>query len=1254
MAEIKNLFVKSKMNKDLDARLLTNGEYRDAQNVSVSKSEGADVGAVENILGNIELIDFETIVTNAVTAKYTALGFTISTDAINYKNLEVIGQVPNLENNSVVVFLTDWTDTSNDKLSNFPGNAVVATGETPGSNELVYAGPGCFICYYSFQTGASSILAGGSYLNFSKSHPMLGLDYLEDFLYFTDNRNQPRKINVSTAITQSYTSNAPYYGSEDDISVCKFSPYESIGFIDAGNNSTLISRTEEFLPSNVVMGNSVAVGAGGSTLKLKGDNLGTPVLLNIGVDIAVGGKISVPSLDVEYTITNISIDNVANTTDASISPATFGVAIPEDAIVTASRVNPYYQSAFGGDADLLKEEFPRYSYRFRYDDGEYSLMAPFSQIAFVPEQYGYFLYDDEQDAGESGIVKFVENRVDQIFLQIPMPSLQSQLSSSYKVSELQILVKNAGENVVRVIEDVLVNNISYTSTTYSYQYDSTQPFKTLPEKDITRVSDKAPVRAASQAIIGNRVVYGNYLDKHTHPISLDFSAKIEDKDTTANDSITKEFPNHTLKQNRTYQLGLVLMDRYGRSSGVITSDNLKTLIGTDKKSSIYAPYTNAKFADGTSSARDWPGNCLGLLMYETIPSAMSEVGYPGLYSYENPLGWYSYKVVVKQTEQEYYNVYVPGAIAGNINWNSNKKVFKLTPGGSQQTGAVIALVNVTDLSLGMTWLGAGEVDSGVYIIGINDPSPGEIRLSESIVIDPNSEMEFELVEYPTYVNPYNTSNIVLFGDNINKVPRDLNKVGPTDRIYSSAVRLFNRVNPIYSSPLFYNTQHTFASPLVGDEAISIRPFRDLGEWTSQTSKYYPVSTSGGRAVVGGSKLQLFYKANDNPFIATLTTNSLIGINPVLDTSTTYTNRNLGVFETEPTTSLLDIFWETSTSGLISDLNTQVDVGNQGPVGFTDINFNLKESDPQGTIVTNYFELVRSDGNVTNDFSQINMSNLTVLDGNQQDRSGDFTLVPNVALPNTQFAIETNNTFYYGSQANTLENYTFTIDSVANGISNTLTIPGPTELSNVTPFVFEDPNINAQSSAGAANIRILAKINSTGGGSTSYDRYKFSSLFTLPQPYSTTLPNIILDKTPNSSTLLLSFISLNGSANTGDKEREMVVYLESVLTKFNGDTVNIGRDESFAMSTVPYDNSGKTLYKLFFNPQQVKDYDDQFNVNGRPNYTFSFTLYDMIPDGGPGVTVERLSNGTLFPTPSPAFNPIGNNNLTFSFNVKFEV
>ena len=57
MPEIKNTFLKSKMNKDLDSRIVPNGEYRDAKNVSVSRSEGSDVGSLENVLGNSQLTD---------------------------------------------------------------------------------------------------------------------------------------------------------------------------------------------------------------------------------------------------------------------------------------------------------------------------------------------------------------------------------------------------------------------------------------------------------------------------------------------------------------------------------------------------------------------------------------------------------------------------------------------------------------------------------------------------------------------------------------------------------------------------------------------------------------------------------------------------------------------------------------------------------------------------------------------------------------------------------------------------------------------------------------------------------------------------------------------------------------------------------------------------------------------------------------------------------------------------------------------
>ena len=40
------------MNKDLDERLVPKGEYRDAMNIQVHTSEGADVGTVTNVLGN--------------------------------------------------------------------------------------------------------------------------------------------------------------------------------------------------------------------------------------------------------------------------------------------------------------------------------------------------------------------------------------------------------------------------------------------------------------------------------------------------------------------------------------------------------------------------------------------------------------------------------------------------------------------------------------------------------------------------------------------------------------------------------------------------------------------------------------------------------------------------------------------------------------------------------------------------------------------------------------------------------------------------------------------------------------------------------------------------------------------------------------------------------------------------------------------------------------------------------------------------
>ena len=50
-------------------------------------------------------------------------------------------------------------------------------------------------------------------------------------------------------------------------------------------------------------------------------------------------------------------------------------------------------------------------------------MAPFTQIAYIPKQDGYFLNGDEDAAYQSTIVvSFMENQVQNIGLVIPLPT----------------------------------------------------------------------------------------------------------------------------------------------------------------------------------------------------------------------------------------------------------------------------------------------------------------------------------------------------------------------------------------------------------------------------------------------------------------------------------------------------------------------------------------------------------------------------------------------------------------------------------------------------------------------------------------------------------------------------------------------------------------------------------------------------------------------------------------------------------------
>ena len=54
MPEFIHNFTQGKMNHDLDERMVPNGQYRDALNVTVATSESSNVGALQNLKGNTE------------------------------------------------------------------------------------------------------------------------------------------------------------------------------------------------------------------------------------------------------------------------------------------------------------------------------------------------------------------------------------------------------------------------------------------------------------------------------------------------------------------------------------------------------------------------------------------------------------------------------------------------------------------------------------------------------------------------------------------------------------------------------------------------------------------------------------------------------------------------------------------------------------------------------------------------------------------------------------------------------------------------------------------------------------------------------------------------------------------------------------------------------------------------------------------------------------------------------------------------
>jgi len=744
MAEDKKAFLQGKMNKDIDARLLPNGEYRTAQNIQISTSEAQDVGTIQNIKGNslvpLGLLD-------------------------NFNNLETIGCYFDEPNDRTFYFITNYicpNSTEGGLIGASDGPKTAGQQEAEGFTELNPEQLFCAILMHK-QDGGISVLSQGLFLNFSKTHEITGVNILNNLLFFTDNFNQPRRINISTALN-----NSGFYDSEKKISVAKFAPFYPLRLLDSSNDSSA-------------------------------------------------------------------------TTDADI------------------------------ESDFLENQFVRFSYRFRYEDGEYSTIAPFTQAVFLPEIYK----DDSTGLSLDQIKKMAQNNeldsmincINKIIFQLKMPENSSNVFNTYQIKEVQILCAIDGDLPIRVV-DVLPNSTTVSDAgIINYTYESSEPFKTLPRSQGTRVFDNVPLKAQSQEIIGNRVVYGNYIEKRSlSKTRLNFEVNTSLKnagDSSESDYLYKEYKYHSIKQRREYQVGVVLSDIFGRQSPVILPIELngKTSL---KRSSAYVPAKSKDLFDSrvwndysveSNNIENW-GDVLRIRFEDIIGDAYD--------SNTNPYGWYSYRIVVKQQQQEYYNIYGDGIARNN--------------------GSPTALINLAGDNVNKVPRDVTDTDRETGLAG------SKIRL------------------YPKVVN-YNVRSIVSSND--------------PDPAYAS-----------YEAPYVPNVGGLLSSDgLLNVIEIGTLKEHGMNPDLTHSDAYFDDTLL---QITGIRKGRLLAKLAlpDN------TTNL----------PATANQGAISVFETEPFKSKIDIFYETSSAGLVSDINTAVLSSFTGlnKINIQKINGGIQESDPIGS------------------------------------------------------------------------------------------------------------------------------------------------------------------------------------------------------------------------------------------------------------------------------------------------------------------
>jgi hypothetical protein len=368
------------MNKTYDQRVIPDGEYIDAMNIRMASTEKDSAGVIENTDGNLPL----------TTIQYD--GTPLSAYA------RCIGAIEDSARETIYWFVHDpqFVTSNTGKLDLIVSFNVV-------TQVLTYN-------IISMDDGGGV----NTTLNFNPQYLITGVDMVEDLLFWTDNYNEPRFININRS-----------YGNPDMAGI---------------------------------------------------DGNGDPDLLYESILVIKRPPLTAPAL------------NLVELTDQS---------------------------------NYLEDRFVCFSYRYRYDDNQYSATSPWSEPAFEPSD---FQFDSSSYLNEG-----MSNRFNGVEITFN--------TGGPLVIGVDLLFKDAGGNIIKVIERFDKQQVGWLdNSSQTYLFSNSKIYTILPESELLRLYDNVPRKAKAQTIMGNRLMYGNYtdgynlIDKNGYAVNLEYTTELVSND----------------------------------------------------------------------------------------------------------------------------------------------------------------------------------------------------------------------------------------------------------------------------------------------------------------------------------------------------------------------------------------------------------------------------------------------------------------------------------------------------------------------------------------------------------------------------------------------------------------------------------------------------------------------------------------------------------------------------------------------------